>query len=121
MISAFQFKCGLARNEPTLMAIPVVETEGMVEFVPIEIQCILEEYCELMPESLPKNLLPRRGIDHEIELMLGLKPPTKNACRMAPLEFEGGEPKMTYVTRYGALEFLVMPFGLINAPTTFCT
>ena len=73
-----------------------------------------------MPESLPKNLLPRQGIDHEIELMLGLKPSAKNACRMAPLEFEGDEPK-TYVTRYVALEFLIMPFGLINAPATFCT
>ncbi|GMI70618.1 hypothetical protein HRI_000731100 [Hibiscus trionum] len=33
----------------------------------------------------------------------------------------GDEPKTACVTRYGSFEFLVMSFGLTNAPTTFCT
>lgn len=34
---------------------------------------------------------------------------------------EGDEAKTTCVTRYGAFEFLVMPFSLTNALATFCT
>ena len=86
MISALQLKRGLARNEPMFMAILMVETERTVDIVPVGIQHVLKEYCEVMPESLPKTLSPHRGIDQKIELIPRSKPPAKNAYGMAPPE-----------------------------------
>ena len=79
MITALQLKKGLAHDEPTFMAILVesVKTEG--ETAPKAIQFVLEE-------CLPKSLPSRRGINYEIELLLGAKPPAKNAYWMAPPE-----------------------------------
>jgi hypothetical protein len=34
---------------------------------------------------------------------------------------EGDEEKTICRTRYGSYEFLVMPFGITNAPAMFCT
>ena len=171
---------------------------------------MLAAYADLMPESLPKALPPRRNVDHRIELEPGSKPVAKAPYRLsgpeleelkrqltelmdagfirpsrspygAPVLFqgkkdtaelrmcldyrmlnkqtiknryplplvadcfdklakarvfskldlrqgyyqvriaEGDEHKTTCVTRYGSFEFLVMPFGLCNAPATFCT
>ncbi|KAA0041960.1 reverse transcriptase [Cucumis melo var. makuwa] len=166
------------------MAIPLNSSENSGETVPKEIMRVLEKYHDVMPDSLPKSLPPRRMIDHEIELVPGAKPPAKNAYRMAPPELaelrkqldellnaefirpakapygapvlfqkkkdgslrlcidyrvlnkltldlrsgyyqvriaKGDESKTTCVTRYGTFEFLVMAFGLTNAPATFCT
>ena len=116
MISLLQLKRGLARNEPTFMAIPVVETEEMVDIVPVEIQCILEEYCEVMLESLPKTLPPCRGIDHEIELISGSKPPTKNAYRMAPPELAELQKQLDELLTVG---FIRPAKALYGAPLLF--
>ncbi|KAJ7958669.1 Retrotransposon protein, putative, Ty3-gypsy subclass [Quillaja saponaria] len=196
-------------GEQPAMVLAVIKQLGDGEPVPPTIQRVLKEYEGVMPNKLPQTLPPRRGIDHEIELVPGIKPPAKAPYRMAPPELaelrkqlnellesgfirpskapfgalvlfqkkqdgslrmcvdyralnkvtvrnsypipliadlfdqlsgakyftkldlrsgyyqvriaEGDEPKTTCVTRYGAFEFLVMSFGLTNAPATFCT
>ncbi|XP_022930575.1 uncharacterized protein LOC111436983 [Cucurbita moschata] len=68
------------------MAIPLIEEATTEETVPEEIKEVLDSYTDIMPESLPQTLPLRRGIDHEIELLPGVKPPAKKAYRMAPPE-----------------------------------
>jgi len=38
---------------------------------------VLDEFPNVMLEELPDELPPRRQIDHAIEVMLGVAPPTK--------------------------------------------
>ena len=54
------------------------------ETVSSQIKDVLDSYADIMPESLLQTLPPRRGIDHEIELLPGVKPQAKNAYRMTP-------------------------------------
>jgi hypothetical protein len=41
------------------------------------IKQVLDEFPDVMLEELPKELPPRRRVDHVIEVMLGVAPPTK--------------------------------------------
>lgn len=45
--------------------------------VPDPVVDILKAFSNAMLLELPKTLLPRNAVDHEIELELGTKPPTK--------------------------------------------
>ena len=47
---------------------------------------VLKRYGVVMPYQLSKALPPRREIDHQIELVLGAKSPSRVPYRMAPLE-----------------------------------
>ena len=82
IISVIQLKRELAREKPTFMAIPLMEEITTEETVQSEIKDVLHSYADIMPESLPQTLPPHRGIDHEIELLLEVKPPAKNAYRI---------------------------------------
>ncbi|KAL4030901.1 hypothetical protein IC575_009155 [Cucumis melo] len=64
-----------------------------------------------------RNKYPLPIITNLFDRLHGAKYFSKLDLRIA----EGDEPKTTCVTRYGAFEFLVMSFGLTNAPATFCT
>ena len=60
--------------------------EGHNAEVPDSMVGILKEFKDIMPSVLPKELPPRRPIDHKIELMLGAKPPAQVPYQMAPVE-----------------------------------
>ncbi|XP_020080336.1 uncharacterized protein LOC109704005 [Ananas comosus] len=59
------------------------------EGLPAEIKVVLVDFQDVMPKELPKQLPPRREVDHAIELEPGAKPPAKARYRMALPELEG--------------------------------
>jgi hypothetical protein len=48
----------------------------------------LEEFPDVMPEELPEELPPKRRVDHVIEVMPGMAPPTKAPYRMSHEELK---------------------------------
>ncbi|KAJ4953269.1 hypothetical protein NE237_030101 [Protea cynaroides] len=100
---------------------------------------VVWDYPDVFPEELP-GLPPDRATEFVIDLIPGAAPVSKAPYRIAPTELkelkvqlqelldkgyhqlkikEGDIPKTAFRTRYRHYEFLVMSFGLTNAPATF--
>ncbi|KAJ7963973.1 Retrotransposon protein, putative, Ty3-gypsy subclass [Quillaja saponaria] len=111
-LSALQFKKGVKRYEPTFVVVPLVtEHQGDGEPMPPTIQGVLKEYEGVMPDKLPQTLPHRRGIDHEIELVLGIKPPAKAPYWMAPPELAELRKQLNELLESGFIRPSKAPFG----------
>ncbi|KAA0061624.1 ty3-gypsy retrotransposon protein [Cucumis melo var. makuwa] len=103
---------------------------------------VVRDYPDIFPEELP-GLPPHREVEFAIELDPGTVPISRAPYRMAPVELkelkgatvfskidlrsryhqlrikDGDVPNTTFCSRYGHYEFIVMSFGLTNAPAVF--
>jgi hypothetical protein len=71
-----------------------------------------------------KNRYPLHGIDDLFNRLSGAKMFSRIDLRSTYYQIrivEVDEEKIVCRTRYGSYEFMVMHFGLTNAPATFCT
>ena len=50
------------------------------------LRSIVEEYKEVFPDRLPKGHPPKRDIEHHIETVPGVEPPSRPPYRLGPAE-----------------------------------
>ncbi|XP_074308577.1 uncharacterized protein LOC141643342 [Silene latifolia] len=86
LLSAMQLKRGLQKGEPTYLCTVSMKEDTFAECVEPQVEKVLEDNKDLMPDQLPMSLPPRRSVDHQIELLSGTRPPARGPYRMAPPE-----------------------------------
>lgn len=116
-LSAMQFKKGVTRGDPSYLAALLEDKPDVPnKDLPPQIREVLEEFKDVMPDSLPKQLPPRREIDHQIELEAGAKPPAMSPYRMAPPELAELRKQLKELLEAGFIRPSKAPYG---APVLF--
>ncbi|KAF2321298.1 hypothetical protein GH714_038539 [Hevea brasiliensis] len=66
-LSAMQIAKGIRRDEPTYLVALRHNEEPPKPILPREIEVVLDEFHDIMPQELPKRLPPKREVDHHIK------------------------------------------------------
>ena len=75
------------------------------------LRSLLDEFKDVFPEELPRNLPPRQGIEHKIEVLPGSQPPHRAPYRLSADEMEELHRQLTDYLSKGFIRPSVSPYG----------
>ena len=113
MFSAIQLKKGLKKGQGTYVAALIEIKEGQSVEVPDSMVKILKEFRDVMPAELPKELPPRRPIDHKIELLPGTKTHAQAPYKISPIELLELRKQLKELLDAGLIQPSRVPYGAL--------
>ncbi|KAK9113309.1 hypothetical protein Syun_020106 [Stephania yunnanensis] len=128
MATDVNLKVGSWEGKINLMAVPLDDFDSHTCFVPaantvsgkestkLSHLSAIQDFNDVMPAELPKELPPQRVIDHEIELVPGSRPPAQAPYRIAPKELEELRKQLQELLDAGFIQPSKAPYG---APVLF--
>ncbi|XP_039048982.1 uncharacterized protein LOC120189924 [Hibiscus syriacus] len=111
ILYVIQFKKEEKKGETSFIVFLISKEDANPGTVPKNVQAVLRDFEDVMPYELPKELPPRRLVDHEIELILGVKPPAKYPYRMSPPELAELRKQLDELLQAGFIRLSKSPFG----------
>ena len=87
LLSKSELEKEIRAGSDVMALVAIEETESEKE-IPKEVEPILAEFVDVVPEEIPHGLPHMRDIQHQIDLVLGSVLPNKPAYRMSPKEHE---------------------------------
>ncbi|XP_016728394.2 uncharacterized protein K02A2.6-like [Gossypium hirsutum] len=108
---------GVRRDEVSYLAtLKIEETGKTVGEIPKEVGQVLQSVRDVMPAKLPKNLPPKREVDHRIELVSNMVPPSRAPYHMSPPKLEELRKQLKELLDAGFIRPSKSPYG---APVLF--
>jgi hypothetical protein len=96
----------------------VILTNTYVEYFPVEIQELLENFAGIVVDELPHSLPPIRSISHHIDLIPGAILPNKESYRLTPRENEEVKNQVQELLDKGLVKESLSPWIVPNLLST---
>jgi hypothetical protein len=84
-----QIRSAFFTNKPMILLVykeAYFNTNDLDSTIPSVFVSLMKEFDDVFPEDIPNGLPPLRGIEHQIDLMLGASIPNRPAYRSNPEE-----------------------------------
>ncbi|GKE73288.1 reverse transcriptase domain-containing protein, partial [Tanacetum coccineum] len=113
----------LMKTSPYVFTLVVVEENKITSEAPLQVQPLLREFTDVIPDDIPPGLPAMRDIRHCINFILGSVIPNRLAYRMNPKEFAKLQRQVTKLLDKGlireSMSLCAIPALLLHSSTIF--